>query len=101
MKVFSCEVSLCATAYIKAENEAEAKAKFFANFGTLTKSENIEDVRDTVSDARLDGDEEDFPEISLSPCMASYGPYDPKNLIMDEQHDYDDDSELLAEARGS
>ena len=95
MRVFSADVKLYATAYIKAETEEKAKALFLEHFGTQAKSENIEDVREIVDGSKLD--DEDLPEVSLSPCMTAYGTGG-EDLSFDE---YDPDEEAEGQDRES
>jgi len=69
MNLYSIDITLAATAYIKAETVEEAAA----NLGILHM--DCLDVNDTswFSDAMLGSP--DLPEISLSPAMTIYGPF--------------------------
>lgn len=77
MNVYSVDMRLAATIYVKAESEKEARDK------ALTfAAESFEFLPDavTVSDAAMD--DPNFPEISLSPVMTGWGLYGGKRAKM-------------------
>lgn len=73
MNLYSIDIKIAATVYIKAETKKAAltKAK------TLVHDE-IEVIEDPTSELPIVGyrfDSEDLPEISLSPAMTLRGPW--------------------------
>lgn len=72
-KVYSVEVMICATAYIRAGSAAEAaqiaNENFRENTDASTNASFFGDVE--VSDARFDSEE--LPDVSLSPAMTFMG----------------------------
>ena len=73
MNLYSVEIQLCATAYIKAKSPEEA---FYMAQG-LGKLD-LELAEDHCAEVPISGqhyDDEDLPPISLSPCMTIYGPW--------------------------
>lgn len=74
IKLYRVDVKLCATAYIKAASEAEAM--------TIAKGMNGDCI---FTDAGLESDvpvtglpysDPELPDVSLSPAMTCYGPFD-------------------------
>lgn len=92
MNVYSIEVKLCATAYIKAESEEEAEKIARANFGeTCCGDLPIGEYGDpAISDKSYENP--DLPDISLSPAVTFYGPYEGK-WDLDLVHEGDDEEE--------
>lgn len=73
MAIYSIDVQVWATAYIQADSEAEALEKAKAlKLGCLEVSDAGGDI--AVSSAQLD--DEDLPDVSLSPAMTCHGPAD-------------------------
>lgn len=73
MKVFSIDVRVYATAYIKADSAEEALALAKAmQDSTLTVTDAGSEV--AISGVMLASD--DLPRVSLSPAMTVYGPED-------------------------
>lgn len=77
-KVFSIDVWICATAYIRADNEREAaQIARDMHMTTLELPTGIDittgdDDPIEISGAQLDS--EALPDVSLSPAMTLYGP---------------------------
>lgn len=76
MNVYSVEIRLCATAYIKATSPGAAVVKAIAEYGTPALSGKGVEVgtSDDVSDLAFH--DPDLPEVSLSPAMTAYGLWD-------------------------
>lgn len=78
MPVFSSDMLVCATVYIKAETAEEAAAKLAAmdrNFGDFKPQV----IAKGVEVSGLPFQHKDLPEISISPVMTAYPvkvPYD-------------------------
>lgn len=69
MTIYSIELKVCATAYIRAESKKEAIQALKDEIGI-----NGCDYADLkISDARLN--DPDLPAISLSPAMTVWGPW--------------------------
>jgi hypothetical protein len=62
-KVYSCDVQIAGTAYVKASNKTEAQKKLRAFVDSCIEVHGPE-----ISDQRLD--DPDLPEVSLSPAMT-------------------------------
>ena len=78
MNVYSIDIMFAATAYIKADNEAEAFA-----IAKALKNTARHFVEDDDMDLPINGrqfDDPDLPEVSMSPAMTCYGPWDEKTL---------------------
>ncbi len=72
MPIFSIDVNICATAYVVAATEEEARVKAAAELTDVFVEVPLAREADLpISDA--DFDAEDFPEISLSPAMTIHG----------------------------
>jgi hypothetical protein len=70
LNVYSVDLKLCGTAYIRASSERAARKIFRENFGKLCAVEiGADDV--TISNRALDS--ERLPEASLSGTMTCYG----------------------------
>lgn len=72
MKLYSVDVAICATAYIKADSHAEALAA--ARELYLASP----DILDSGGDLPVSGtrySDPDLPDVSLSPAMTCYGPW--------------------------
>lgn len=70
MNLYSIDVQIAATAYIKANSEAEARAKAAA-----LKDENPA-ILDSEGDVEISGasfDDPSLPDVSLSPAMTIKG----------------------------
>lgn len=70
MPVYSIEVQVAATAYIRAKNPAEAMEKAKA------LKDSSPDILDSGGDVPVSGarlDSSDLPEVSLSPAMTILG----------------------------
>ncbi|TAJ97169.1 MAG: hypothetical protein EPO10_29690 [Reyranella sp.] len=85
-KVYSVDIKVYATAYIKAESAEEALsiARGLKD-GTLAadKAAYWSDVE--ISDRQLD--DPDLPDVSLSPAMSIHGPDDDAVAYSDEDDD--------------
>lgn len=68
MKVYSIDLVVAATAYIKAENEEEAIAKIreFADGELMVEGTMISDAQFRSPN---------LPDVSLSPAMTIHGPW--------------------------
>jgi len=73
MNLYSIDIKICATAYIKAKSEAEALAKLKAHYGEgdgaelpIGETEHLTVSGRTFLDPRL-------PEISISPAITFHG----------------------------
>ncbi|CAA2141403.1 hypothetical protein [Hyphomicrobium sp. ghe19] len=69
MNIYSIDVPIWATVYVKAESEEEAKAKMLA----AAKDRSFEFDNDDDPDLPISGkqfDDPDLPEVSLSPAMT-------------------------------
>jgi hypothetical protein len=70
MPVYRVDVMICATAYIKADSEQEARKKLAAIDGTT-------DATHPDSELPISGeqfDSPDLPEVSISPALTLRGP---------------------------
>jgi hypothetical protein len=67
MKIYSVDIPVWASVYIKAENEEEAKQKLLTVAGLCI---NEHDGESEVEVSNLRFDDPDLPEISLSPAMT-------------------------------
>jgi hypothetical protein len=72
MFLYSIEVKLCATAYIKAKNQEEASKLLREHFGQENNGQMVE-VDDMTSDQ--DYEDPDLPAVSVSPVMTGYGAF--------------------------
>ncbi len=70
MSVYSIELKVAATAYVRAESKADAIAALKDMISERYGSDYIDFE---ISEARLDS--EDLPDISLSPAMTVWGPW--------------------------
>lgn len=73
MNVYSIDIKICATAYIKAESEEEAERIFNA---TCVEHMGGELPVDEYADIPVSGrqyNDPDLPEFSLSPAISFYG----------------------------
>lgn len=70
-EVYRIDVKIAGTAYVKAASADEALVKVRA---LANKGFEFEAYDDTISDREFDDPE--LPEISLSPAMTIYGPFD-------------------------
>ena len=73
MNVYSVDIEIVATLYIKAENEEEALLK------AKPMSEAMFDLDNSSIFSGLSFDHPDLPEVSLSPAMTGQGYYDEVN----------------------
>lgn len=70
MKVYSIEVQICATAYIKAKSAVEAREFALKMEGTSPA------ILDSDGDVEVSGrrfDDPELPDVSLSPAMTIHG----------------------------
>lgn len=74
MKLFSINVKLAATAYIKAESEGEAKRILLERIGTEPGFDGEDDIRDAIEDDQFQAPE--LSGFSLSPAMTYHGVWD-------------------------
>jgi len=68
MNLYSIEVKVCATVYVKANSEAEAMAR-------LKAEGNCWDLDASMDVSELEFNNPALPEISVSPAMTCYGPW--------------------------
>lgn len=73
MAIYSIDIKLCATAYIRASSAEEARNILKQHIGETEGIEGEDDVRDIVDDSRFDGP--NIPEFSISPAVTYYGPW--------------------------
>ncbi|MBY0560148.1 hypothetical protein [Hyphomicrobium sp.] len=77
MNVYSVDVKICATAYVKANSEEEALAYVKGLDGqALETTGSVGDVE--VSGLSLTSP--DLPDVSLSPAMTCYGVWDAETV---------------------
>lgn len=81
MAVWNLDLKVCATAYVVADTAEEALAKLRAHFtmhdSTPLEVLGLEVDEGCAGDFEISGstyDDEDLPEISLSPSMTIYAP---------------------------
>jgi hypothetical protein len=67
-KIFSADIMICATVYVKAESEAEAIAKIGELRNTSLELEIDEHGELPISGRRFD--DPGLPDVSLSPVMT-------------------------------
>lgn len=93
MKLYSINVKICATAYIKAETEEDALAILNENVGDgTTMNFGEDDIRGVIDGSRFSTDMEDF---SLSPAITYYGPFGSDEAIdLVENFDETDEEEV-------
>lgn len=70
MNIYSIDVQVCATAYIRANNEKEARK---VAEGLQDSSPDILDAGGDVEVSGLAFDNPDLPDVSLSPAMTIHG----------------------------
>lgn len=70
MKLYSIDVRVYATAYIRAESEEEARAKADALRGAFVFTDGSDPG---VEISGLQYDDPELPEVSLSPAMTIHG----------------------------
>jgi hypothetical protein len=103
MAVWSLDLRVCATAYIVADTAEEAREKLKAHFATH-EGERLEILglevgEGCAQDFEISGaayDDDDLPEISLSPAMTVYAPSWeelPTYSGGDEEDEADDEAE--------
>ena len=80
MNVYSIDVKIVATAYIKAKDEEEARRIFADNFAADCGGElPTSDGSDTCCNIDVTGrsyDDPELPDASLSPAITFYGAWD-------------------------
>lgn len=76
MKIYCTEVKLCATAYIMAENEEEARKIAEQNFGEGNDEELPEGEGIEISVSSMPFAHPDFPTVSIAPGVTFYGAFD-------------------------
>lgn len=87
MKLYSVDIKICATAYIKAKTPEEA-----FEIAKSLKHGALELSPDEYQDIPISGrqyDDPDLPDVSLSPAMTVYGPFDGETIahLADELDD--------------
>jgi hypothetical protein len=91
MPIFSRDLKLCATAYIRAADEEEAARIFAATFG----EGNTADLpTGDAGDFEVSGDsydDPDLPDVSISPAVTTYGAFDEDSPLMFVEDDPADD----------
>jgi hypothetical protein len=77
VNVYSIDIKICATAYIKAETEEQAmeiaKREFVENSG-MELPDNLDWLEMPITG--MDYDSPDLPAVSLSPAMTFHGLFD-------------------------
>jgi hypothetical protein len=76
MNVYSVDIKICATAYIKAESEEKAieiANREFAKNSGMELPDNLGWLEMPITG--LSYDSPDLPDVSLSPAMTFYGPF--------------------------
>lgn len=74
MNVYGVEIKICATAYVKARSEAEAIEEVRKLDGTFLELQEDDGNDPPISNRRYD--DPSLPDISISPAMTVYGPWD-------------------------
>lgn len=84
MKVFSCDIRIAATVYVKAKTLKQAKEMVAAMYGDAMRIPNgkYEDV--VISGTRYDDPK--LPEISLSPCFTVHNAWSPLRLVHEDKN---------------
>lgn len=97
MNVYSIDVMICATAYIKAESEEAAlkiaQEEFNKNRG-MELPDNLEWLQMPITGISYDSP--DLPDVSLSPAMSFHGPCGEHLELVEEnvpEADEDDNQE--------
>lgn len=72
MNVYSIDIRVAATAYVKADTEADALRKVATIHGDCLNVHNPVESEVEISSAMLDDPE--LPEVSISPVMTVWGP---------------------------
>ncbi|MEQ1950890.1 hypothetical protein [Mesorhizobium sp. CN2-181] len=97
MNLYSLDIKICATAYIKAETEEEALAI------AQGMTDSIELQTDEEKEIAISGrqyDDPDLPDISISPAITFHGPWNEggsdislseENIPSGEDEDSDDE----------
>lgn len=83
MNVYSIDVKVYATAYIKAETEQDAR-----KIAEELKGYALELPEGGAGDLEISGmqlDNPDLPDVSLSPAMTVYGPDPDTNIELSEE----------------
>lgn len=79
MPLYSIDVKICGTVYIKAKSKKEARKKLKKHHDSAIYSTNEGTIGDIYGDSiPFSGahfDSPGLPEISLSPAMTFYGPW--------------------------
>jgi hypothetical protein len=86
MNVYSIDVRIVATAYIKAESEAEAKQIAAAQLAgsQLCLPDRVSQPEGCVEIFGLEYSHPDMPAVSLSPAMSVDGPADAEPELVEE-----------------
>lgn len=82
MNVYSIDVMICATAYIKAETEAEAQA---IALGLKDSALELYEQEGEVPISGKDLDNPDLPDVSFSPAMSVKGPVEGVTVDLAEE----------------
>ena len=72
-KVYSVDVKICATAYIKAKSAAEARTKALALKDKCLDVEDGVEGNSEIEISNLRFDDPALPNVSLSPAMTCHG----------------------------
>jgi hypothetical protein len=102
LNLYSVDIKLCATAYIKAESEEEAMQIAKQTYGEA--GEGVDGAELPTGEGMniiVDGTRfgPDMPEVSISPAVAFYGPWSEKThaelVENDINLDRDEDGEVV------
>jgi hypothetical protein len=84
MNVYSIDIKICATAYIKAKSEEEAlefaKREFHSDCG-MELPDDLHWLEVPITG--MSYDHPDLPDVSLSPAMSFHGPFDGDKAIIE------------------
>jgi len=83
-KVFSCDIRLAGTVYVRAKTLKQAKEMVAALYGDAMQivDGKYEDV--VVSSARYDDPK--LPKVSLSPCFTLHHAWTPLRLVHEDKN---------------
>lgn len=75
MKIWNCDIKICATAYVRAESEDEARALIDEHFGEGEMGILPSGDGGAVTVSGLWFDAPNLPDVSISPAVTFYGPW--------------------------
>ena len=92
MRLYSIDLQIAGTLYIRASNLEEAKRLLAESINTKGGTYlEVEDVSSDIEISNLDLDDEDLPDVSLSPVMVVWGPWPGSELFPHDPFEDEDE----------